>query len=234
MASTNFILQIETATEICSVSLSANGVVIAEKSAEERNMHASVLTLYIEQLIYEQKLDYKDLSAVAVSMGPGSYTGLRIGVSAAKGLCYALDIPLLGVNTLESMFMGFARYNKLEKGKLYIPMLDARRMEVYRSIFDNNKVLLEETAAVIVDADTFSTYHTDQVVLFGSGANKLADLFAKDDQVMISKNFVHSSAYMAKLADLKFKNKDFEDLIYFEPFYLKEFVATTPKKVVGL
>lgn len=234
MSNHNFILQIDTATEICSVSLSSNGVVLAEKSAEEINMHASSLTLYIDLLLAEQEVAYSDLSAVAVSMGPGSYTGLRIGVSTAKGLCYALDIPLLGINTLESMFAGFAQNNTLEDGTLYIPMLDARRMEVYRSVFNSDEHLLENTAAVIVDADTFLSYLPNQVVLFGSGAAKLASLFQDDEKVIIDYDFFHSSAYMAQLANAKLENREFEDLIYFEPFYLKEFVASTPKKIVGL
>lgn len=232
MLNNSYILQIDTATEICSVSLSSNGVLLAEKSAKEANMHASALTTYIDQLLAECQVTYENLSAVAVSMGPGSYTGLRIGVSTAKGLCYALDIPLLGINTLESMFMGYAQSNTLEGGKLYIPVLDARRMEVYRAVFNRDQEMVDPTAAIIVEADTFSIYLPDHMVLFGPGAAKLQDLFASQENVSVDTSYVHSSAYMASLANKRLQSGMVEDLIYFEPFYLKEFVATTPKKLI--
>ena len=230
----NYILQIDTATEVCSVSISENGKLLVEKSAEEPNMHASSLTGYIDASLKELQLAYHDLTAVAVSMGPGSYTGLRIGVSTAKGLCYALDIPLLGVNTLSAMFEGYASLYGLREDTLYVPMLDARRMEVYMAVFDDSKAEVKDTAAVVVEADTFENFNPKKVVLFGSGANKLKSLLEASDSVTVDERYVHSSSFLSALAYHKWKNNEFENLIYFEPFYLKEFVATTPKKIVGL
>lgn len=228
-----YILQIDTATEVCSVSVSANGNVVAEYAADEPNMHASALTVYIRKLLVDLQLDYTDLSAVAVSMGPGSYTGLRIGVSAAKGLCYALGIPLLGINTLEGMLEGYASKYGLQERVLYVPMLDARRMEVYMSVFDSNKGLVKGTEAVVVDIDTFS-FSEGKIVLFGSGAEKLQSLFETNEHINVETSYRHSSAYLNRLAFEKWQNKEIEDLVYFEPFYLKEFVATVPKKQLGL
>ncbi|MBL1411271.1 tRNA (adenosine(37)-N6)-threonylcarbamoyltransferase complex dimerization subunit type 1 TsaB [Sphingobacterium faecale] len=228
----NYILQIDTATEVCSVSLSNDGKLIAELTAEDKNMHASGLTVCIDRLLKSVSLDYTDLSAVAVSMGPGSYTGLRIGVSTAKGLCYALDVPLIGVNTLESMYEGYITMSEVQDNLVYIPMLDARRMEVYMAVFDNQKNCLQKTEAVIVDAGTFDIFAPKNVVLFGSGANKFQELFEGNTQVKIDTEYQHSSAYLSTIAFRKFQNKEVEDLIYFEPFYLKEFVATVSKKLI--
>ena len=228
----NYILQIDTATEICSVSISAEGVLIGEYAVREVNVHASMLTVYIDRLLKELSLDYKDLSAVAVSKGPGSYTGLRIGVSTAKGLCYALDIPLLGINTLGSMFEGYATHFGLADDSLYVPMLDARRMEVYMAIFDSSRNCVKDTAAVIVDLDTFDAFPQKKIVLFGSGANKLGELLSDRKHIMIDDQYRHSSTYLSKIAFQRLQRKEIEDLVYFEPFYLKEFVATVSKKLI--
>lgn len=225
-----YILQIDTATEVCSVSLSLNGQVVSVIDATEPNLHASKLTVFIDQLLQEANVTYKDLHAVAVSKGPGSYTGLRIGVSTAKGICYALDIPLLAVNTLESMYTGYAGLQELTQDALYIPMLDARRMEVYMMIFENNNIR-KETEAVIIDVDTFASYVEKPIYLFGSGAVKLKDLFADVSNITIDSNYKHSSSHLSQRTFEKFSNQDFEDLIYFEPYYLKEFIATTAKAV---
>ena len=228
----NYILQIDTATETCSVSIGLDGKVLGRIDAEEPNLHASKLTVFIDQLLQDVKLGYSDLKAVAVSMGPGSYTGLRIGVSTAKGLCYALDIPLIAVNTLESIFEGYTADKTMEDGNLYIPMLDARRMEVYMAVYSNNAELLVPTKAEIIDAQSFDQFADKNIYLFGSGATKLADTFVDNKRVHIDLAYQHSSAWLTKVASEKFNNQNFEDLIYFEPFYLKEFVATTPKKLV--
>lgn len=225
-----YILQIDTATEVCSVSLSLNGQIIDKVDAAEPNLHASKLTVFIDQLLQNTNLTYQDLSAIAVSKGPGSYTGLRIGVSTAKGLCYALDIPLLAVNTLESMYMGYTSL-PLDKFDLYIPMLDARRMEVYMMTLDAQGNMLKETEAVIIDSETFLAYADKQICLFGSGAEKLKATFEESSNITIDSSYKHSSAYLAKSAFEKFNKQDFEDLIYFEPYYLKEFIATTPKAI---
>lgn len=228
----NYILQIDTATEICSVSISADGVLVGEYTAEELNVHASMLTVYIDRLLQQLTLDYKDLSAVAVSKGPGSYTGLRIGVSTAKGLCYALDIPLLAINTLASMYEGYLQHFGLADNSLYVPMLDARRMEVYMSIFDNTRRCVQDTAAVIIDVNTFDTFSEKKIVLFGSGANKLGELLNDRKHITIDRQYRHSSAYLSNIAFRKLQDKEVEDLVYFEPFYLKEFVATVSKKLI--
>jgi len=149
------ILLLETATSRCSVALSENGIIIAHKEASERNIHASHITLFIEELMINSGKNYSDLNAVAVSKGPGSYTGLRIGVSTAKGLCYALDIPLLGIETLEAMSAGLLAQNDLQDSDLLVPMIDARRMEVYTGIFDKDLNVHEPVSAKIVDSSSF-------------------------------------------------------------------------------
>lgn len=225
-----YILQIDTATEICSVSISLNGKTIGKIEATEPNVHASNLTIYIAELLKDLKLDYNALSAVCVSKGPGSYTGLRIGVSTAKGLCYALGIPLLAINTLEMMYCGYS-INKTEN-TLYIPMLDARRMEVYLEIFDSKGNLILPTEARIIDTNSFDTFSDHNIVLFGSGATKLKQMFEEQNNITIDSTFIHSSSSMSNLAYEKYNSKNFEDLIYFEPFYLKEFIAILPKKLI--
>lgn len=225
-----YILQIDTATDICSVSLSLDGKCVYQIEAKEPNLHASQLTVFIDQLMKESCIDYASLSAVCVSKGPGSYTGLRIGVSTAKGLCYVLDIPLLAINTLDMMFLG---YKLGEDTKiLYVPMLDARRMEVYLEIFDARGKKLVDTTAQIIDEDSFEDYADSTLVLFGTGANKLEALFHDQDRIIVDNSYIHSSSYMSTAAFEKFQTKDFEDLVYFEPYYLKEFIATTPKKLL--
>lgn len=225
-----YILQIDTATEVCSVSLSLNGQIVDKIDAAEPNLHASKLTVFIDELLQNANLTYHHLSAIAVSKGPGSYTGLRIGVSTAKGLCYALDIPLLAVNTLESMYTGYLLLQQ-DRFDLYIPMLDARRMEVYMMTLDAMGNILKETQAVVIDSETFLIYADKQICLFGSGADKLNATFAESSNITIDSSYKHSSAYLAKSAFEKFNKQEFEDLIYFEPYYLKEFIATTPKAI---
>jgi tRNA threonylcarbamoyladenosine biosynthesis protein TsaB len=225
-----YILQIDTATEVCSVSLSLNGELVNKIDATEANLHASKLTIFIDELLQEANLNYSDLSAVAVSKGPGSYTGLRIGVSTAKGLCYALEIPLIAVNTLESMYAGYTAIKK-DAQLLYVPMLDARRMEVYQMILDHHGVILQETEAVIIDAQSFANYTDKKLCLFGSGATKLKDVLADSSHISIDSTYTHSSSFLTSIAHQKYIAQDFEDLIYFEPYYLKEFIATTPKAI---
>lgn len=222
------ILQIDTATDTCSVSISVDGVLLDCLEAQEPNLHASKLTVFIDELLKRNALAFTDLQAVAVSKGPGSYTGLRIGVSTAKGLCYALDLPLIAVNTLESMYKGYIEKHGFNENWIYVPMLDARRMEVYLNMYQNHQ-LIRTTEAVIVDAHTFDSYTSYKVVLFGSGAAKLMELFAHNPQIIVDESYSHSSAYMTASVYEKFTRKEFEDLIYFEPYYLKEFIATTPK-----
>ncbi|MCZ4245743.1 tRNA (adenosine(37)-N6)-threonylcarbamoyltransferase complex dimerization subunit type 1 TsaB [Pedobacter punctiformis] len=225
------ILQIETATQICAVALSVDGQTIALKEESGQNLHAGNLTLFIEEVITASGLTYKDLDAVAVSKGPGSYTGLRIGVSTAKGLCYALDIPLIAIETLKMMAAGFLFENSDYKG-LVCPMIDARRMEVYTSLFDAELKVLMPTSAKIIDEASFSAVlNQHQITFLGDGAAKCAEILAHPNSAFSEINF-NSAGYMSALSFNAFKANDFEDVAYFEPFYLKDFVLTQPKKKV--
>ena len=229
----NLILQIDTSTTVCSVTLSQNGQTLAVLNLDEPNAHAAKLTVLIEQILHESGRSIKELAGIAVSMGPGSYTGLRIGVSTAKGLCYGLDIPLVAVNTLDALFAGYREQFDLQEKEAYIPMLDARRMEVYAAVYDHNGELIKPTSAEIIDADYYNellaTYK--RVHLFGCGADKFETLFETNDRVNVQPGFKNSAAFLSQLAFDKFQHKKFEDVAYFEPFYLKDFVVMTKKKV---
>lgn len=229
-----YILQIETSADNCSVCLSSNGQSLTTKEVKQSNMHATKLTCLIEQVLEESLPTGNKLSAIAVSMGPGSYTGLRIGISTAKGLCYALDIPLLAIETLDAMFYGFSERNtKLIKSTaLYVPMLDARRMEVYVKFFKANGECIYDTKALIIEENTIQdlTKNSSHVYLFGTGAEKLSSLYSKNSVVKIIPDFIPSADFMSQLAFSKYKNEDIEDTAYFEPFYLKDFIPTIPKK----
>tara|TARA_R110000772_G_scaffold211396_1_gene321973 strand:+ start:652 stop:1311 length:660 start_codon:yes stop_codon:yes gene_type:complete len=214
------ILCLETATTNCSVAVSVDGKVSAIR--EENNQkfsHAEKLHVFIDEVLAEAKIDKSQLNAVAVSKGPGSYTGLRIGVSAAKGLCFALDIPLLSISTLEVIARQVA-----EQDCYIIPMLDARRMEVYSAVFNAEKKQIRDTQAEIVTKDSFSEYlDKKQTVFLGDGSNKFKEVCANKNAVFIDAIFP-SSAGMASLAETKYKKSDTENVAYFEPFYLKEFM----------
>ncbi len=228
------ILCIETATTICSVAMISNSGSVMEKKSSEKNAHSAIVTLFIEDVLKDAGLDYTDIDAVAVSKGPGSYTGLRIGVSTAKGLCYALDIPLISVNTLQSMANGLiGKDSNIDRDALLCPMIDARRMEVYSAIYNINGEEIRETKAEIIDENSFADYlANNKMIFFGDGAVKCSEIITHPNAVFI--NEIHpSAANMAFIADMKFQKKQFEDVAYFEPFYLKEFIAGIPK-VKGL
>jgi tRNA threonylcarbamoyladenosine biosynthesis protein TsaB len=227
---TPYILHIDTATEVCSVSLSKGDLLLHTIETQEPNQHAARLTLFIEEILERQGLSSAQLDAIAVSKGPGSYTGLRIGVSTAKGLCYGADLPLIGINTLESMLEGYKTITNGTPNTLYCPMLDARRMEVYMSTWNSRYEPVTPTDARIIGEDSFADDSMHDIRLFGSGARKFEELFADRANITIDKQYKHSSKHMHKLALQRYIDKEFEDIIYFEPFYLKEFVATTPKK----
>lgn len=221
------ILLLETATSVCSVALARDGQVISYRERNEPNIHASQLTLFIEAVMKEAKVKFKDLNAVAVSRGPGSYTGLRIGVSTAKGLCFALNIPLIAVDTLQSLAKGFAdSVSQTNHQTRLCPMLDARRMEVYMAVFTADLNEVEPVQAKILDETSFDGYA--DIVLFGDGAQKCIRLYAGKDNVRIAE-FHNSARHLSGIAFEKFEEKQFEDVAYFEPFYLKEFVAGKPK-----
>ena len=219
------ILQIETATRSCSVALAQDGVLLGKKERNEANIHAASITLFVEELMQAQGKTYADLQAIAVSMGPGSYTGLRIGVSTAKGLCFGLDIPLIGISTLEAM--ASAKQAIVNADTLLCPMIDARRMEVYMALYDADMNTVEPVKAQILDEHTFEAYN-NEIIIFGDGAEKCKELYNNSKFSFV--DHVNSAADLSELAFKKYQQKDFEDLAYFEPYYLKDFIATVSKK----
>lgn len=227
------ILLIDTSTSVCSVGISSNGKLIEFVDIDEANIHASRLTLLINDLLVRTGFDISDLSAVAVGKGPGSYTGLRIGVSTAKGICYAADIPLIAVNSLHALALGFCEdYPDLctDPDVFLAPMIDARRMEVYRSIYNGKLEELVGTEAIIMDSQSFEWIEPKQkIYLFGNGADKLNDLYAESKNIIIIPDFRSSAKYMSSFSEKAFLQADFVDLAYFEPYYLKNFIPTTPK-----
>jgi tRNA threonylcarbamoyladenosine biosynthesis protein TsaB len=230
------ILCIETATEVCSVALSGDGKILAVRESAARNVHSSMLTLFIEEIIKSSDLTIDKLDAIAVSMGPGSYTGLRIGVATAKGLCYALGKPLIAIPTLRSMAEGMNYKLQVTNDKkiLFCPMIDARRMEVYSELFDKAGNTVREVRAEIIDAWSFQEFLADHTVVFaGEGAEKCKPSLVGHPNALFLDGFMASAVYLAGLAETRFRQKQFENLAYFEPFYLKEFVAGKPR-VKGL
>ncbi len=220
-----YILNIETATKNCSVALAKEGkTIICKEIAEEGYSHAERLHVFIEAIIKEAGIALKDLSAIAVSQGPGSYTGLRIGVSAAKGLCYALDIPLIAVDTLQAL----ASQVTISSG-LIIPMIDARRMEVYSAIFSPTLEKKREVLAQIIDENSFEDLQ-DTVYFVGDCAEKCQSVLNKDNYVFLEDIKYPSAKEMSALSYEKFKINDTVDVAYFEPYYLKDFMITAPKK----
>ncbi|MES2827573.1 MAG: tRNA (adenosine(37)-N6)-threonylcarbamoyltransferase complex dimerization subunit type 1 TsaB [Bacteroidota bacterium] len=223
------ILQLETATQVCSVALARDGNTIGLKELQSPNIHASNLTLFIKDVMKECLVTFADIDAVAVSKGPGSYTGLRIGVSTAKGLCYALDIPLIGIDTLEMMASGFIGAHGEYRG-LICPMIDARRMEVFTAIYDMQLKQIEPVAAQIIDDESYNSYLVKgPLTFFGDGADKCREAIKDLNAIFDAKNY-NSAANMSLLAYHAYSVGKFEDVAYFEPFYLKDFVFTTPKK----
>lgn len=230
------ILLIETATQVCSAAVSDGGKVLALKESCEQLSHSGQLTVFIEEVMAQAGLHYSQLDSVAVSMGPGSYTGLRIGVSAAKGICYAMDKPLIGIGTTDSLAHGLIRSGKIQlaESDLICPMIDARRMEVYMAIFDAHGRKVKETDAVVLDQNTFSGFPDDQIIwVVGDGAAKCRSLFAHRSGIRILDDFLPSAGFLATLAEEANIGGNFVDTAYFEPFYLKDFVAALPK-VKGL
>lgn len=225
------ILCLETATSICSVALNDGPKTLALRECKGQNAHSEKITIFIQEVLNEIGINYNQLDAVAVSKGPGSYTGLRIGISTAKGICYAADIPLMAVDTLHAMTYGMrdSINTELQSEDLLVPMIDARRMEVYCSVFDASLALERGTKALVVDEHSFdSLLESHRLWLFGDGAPKLHGLFDSNERIHIVEGFTPSAAYMASLSDLALKAKNFVDVAYFEPFYLKDFVAGKP------
>ena len=221
------ILQIETATSSCSVALAADGNVLAVQELNERNVHAAVINMFIAELMTSTGMRYSDIDAVAVSSGPGSYTGLRIGISTAKGLCYALDKPLIAIDTLEAMALGVIESgrNKPYQNLLLCPMIDARRMEVFTAIFSIEGDRIRNTSAEIIESGSFADLLAgNNILFFGDGAEKCRQLYVGNPNAVFIGGFVNSAAHLTKLAHRKFNLEKFEDVAYFQPYYLKDFI----------
>ncbi len=234
--SMGLILNIETATEICSVCLAIDGKIVGIRESSEAKSHASQLSVFILELFQESKISAQDLDAVAISQGPGSYTGLRIGVSTAKGICYGSGKPLIAISSLLSLAKlasdTIVNKNESTGGSLLCPMIDARRMEVYAAIYDSDWKQIMDTKAVIVEPNSFTEYlNKNRVYFFGSGSDKTKDLIQHFNAQYLDK-IEASSTGMVELAEMKYRDSNFENTAYFEPFYLKDFIATIPKKLI--
>lgn len=214
-----YILHIESATKVCSVALSKDGKLVQlRESHDEQYSHGEKLTLFIEALLQAENIDVKQLNAISLSSGPGSYTGLRIGVSVAKGLCYSLKIPLIAIDSLQSLYeLAKLKY----ENQTIIPMIDARRMEVFCSVYQLDK-RIKEIAAEILDENSFREY--EPFVVCGDAVLKLKEPW-KDKNVILDEDIISSAQGQVNLAYLKFQKEEFEDVAYFEPFYLKDFIA---------
>ena len=227
MAAMAIILHLETATTNCSVSISKDNdsIVLKENNAANYS-HSEQLHVFIKEALKEASFSFSDLDAIAISKGPGSYTGLRIGVSAAKGLCFSLDVPLISVPTLQSM----AHQVGLKSGELVIPVLDARRMEVYSCVYDSDYKEVRETRAEVINEESFAEYTSaNKVYVVGSGAEKCRGVL-QHPNFIFDESIVPSAKDMVSIAFKKYESEQFEDVAYFEPYYLKDFVLQQKKK----
>lgn len=238
----SLLLHIETATSSSSVAISDNGKLLALTERNEKNLHASVITELITEAATSAGVVLNELNAISVSKGPGSYTGLRIGVATAKGLCYGLEIPLIGINTLQAMGLGMLDKLKSADPKLIIepiftvcPLIDARRMEVYTARYNQSGELIAATRALIIDENTFSEeLAVRPVIFFGDGSDKIKEQYVSSGNAYFISDFLNSASFQIAPATAAFNLSNFEDLRSFEPFYLKEFFTTQahpkPKK----
>lgn len=223
------ILHIETATPVCSVALGIDGQCVGFKEIEKENSHSSLVTVMIEQLLKDHNIITTQLQAIAVSKGPGSYTGLRIGASVAKGMCYALDIPLIAISTLESIAKGAQLGVNCNQNMLICPMIDARRQEVYTALFDEKMNRLTDDKPLILDEHSFvDTIAGKILILCGDGSKKAGEIMKTVP--FIQSNTTASARWMVEIGEQMFKTQSFENTAYFAPFYLKEFITTTPRK----
>ncbi|MHA7112338.1 tRNA (adenosine(37)-N6)-threonylcarbamoyltransferase complex dimerization subunit type 1 TsaB [Sunxiuqinia elliptica] len=229
------ILNLESSTEVCSVSLSKNGKMIDYLENEEGQNHARLLSVYAEDLLRRNQLDFNQLDAVAISKGPGSYTGLRIGVSLAKGICYANQIPLIAISSLQAMShhvsTNLSEFKiQASTDSLFCPMIDARRMEVYCSLYNSSNKEVQAVSAQIIEDDSFQELLQKQtVIFFGNGAAKCKAKINHPQAIFLD-DVKTSAQFMCSLSQKAYENNEFEDVAYFEPFYLKNFIAGIPKK----
>jgi tRNA threonylcarbamoyladenosine biosynthesis protein TsaB len=231
------ILNIETATALCSVALAVDGKVLARQEILEHKSHAAKLTVFIEEVLHETNLQVGQLHCISVGKGPGSYTGLRIGVAVAKGLCYGANLPLIAIGTLEILFKeAFNNQDRAvqealkEESTLLCPMIDAKRMEVFNCLYTLSGIAIEETAARIIDQASYrSILAKHKVIFLGSGMEKCRTILDHPN-ALFAANVHPKAATLAVMAEKEFHQGHFEDPAYFEPFYLKDFIATTPKK----
>ena len=223
------ILSIETSSKVCSIAIHEAGELLGLQTLFTEKSSSGLLTPIIRQLLDNCNLKVSDLQAIAVSKGPGSYTGLRIEVSTAKGLCTALDLPLIAVDTLKAM--AFQVSNILDKKLLICPLIDARRMEVYCSVFTNNLECVEEVSAKIIEHNSFAELLSNNSVVFiGDGATKCKDILSQNTNALfLDENILPSATTIGKLAYDQYLKNDFENLVTFEPFYLKDFIGTVPR-----
>ncbi len=222
------ILHIETSTDVCSVAVSENGKCIFERECSEGMNHAKLLSPFVDEALKQISAENKDIEAVAVSCGPGSYTGLRIGVSTAKGIAYGKNIPLIAVPTLEIIAVGALKNIAETDNFLLCPMIDARRMEVYDVFLDKNLTEIRATQPDILDENSFSDELKNVIYFFGNGSAKFKNI-TKNSNARFVENIAPLAKNMISIAEKRFAKRQFEDVAYFEPFYLKEFQPTTPK-----
>ena len=227
-----YILNIETSTEVCSVAIGCDGDIVFHREDYRGQTHATALGVFVDEALGYADSRGEKLDAVSVSRGPGSYTGLRIGVSMAKGICFGRDIPLISIPTLETLCVMPLLYHDLPDDALLCPMIDARRMEVYSAIFDRSLSVVRETSADVIDSSSYAEFlDRHPVYFFGNGAAKCREALTHPNARFIDGIYPQASM-MFPLAERAMAEGRFEDVAYFEPFYLKEFVAGKPKKLV--
>lgn len=215
-----FILYIETSGTVCSVVVAKGEQLLAEATTNEANSHAAQAPVFIQQVLQDAALSIHQLQAVALSNGPGSYTGLRIGASLAKGICYAAQKPLIAISTLQAMAYGIS---SLQANQWYCPMIDARRMEVYTALYDHNLQMLMPESALILNENSFQEFPLDKIIFFGNGAEKFSSV---QPNARVENNFYLNARHLVTPALYKFRHKQYENTAYYEPNYLKPFYST--------
>jgi len=218
------LLFLETATEVCSVALSKKNKIVASICSNKDNSHAENLFSYIDEVLFKSQCKISEMDGIVFGVGPGSYTGLRIGASAAKGICYALNIPLIGISTLKNIVLGAKSQLNNEQKALFCPMIDARRMEVFTALFDENGEIISEIESKVIDDSFLSTELENNIIYFcGNGMPKCQSILQHPHARFIDTPLVANNMLLPAL--IKYKNNQFENVAYFEPFYLKEYIA---------